>query len=192
MKDLLYQNNKIISESIKKLRIRDEHTLEFVSKTTGITLSTLSNIENNKFIPKWDNLKEILSLYNLSLAKFIYLLFPDLITKKSVFLNEDKILLVEKKNEFEIYLLKPLQNENDEENLEINIEPLKSSHQFVFKESKVKGVFCGNSGLIEFINDEQELKYGDYFEINKLIGFKLRNLDSSICKIFLTLNFPEF
>lgn len=192
MKDLLYQNTKLIGNSLKQLRVRDEYTLEYVANKAKVSLATLSNIENNKFTPKWENLKSILSVYNLSFATFIFLLSTQLKQKQIVFKNEDKILLAEKNKEFTICLIKPIQNEKDNEELEIEIESLKSTCDFTLPNCKIKGYLFGKSALLEIKNDEQDIKEGDYFEINSIDNFSFRNLDNSKCKILLSLNQPMF
>ncbi len=192
MKNLLYQNTKLIGNSLKQLRIRDEFTLDYVSSSANISLATLSNIENSKFIPKWENLKSILVVYKLSLAQFIYLIYPELKGNTIVYKNEDKILLAEIKDNFSLYLQKPLKNVNDIEQIELEIESLKSSCNFNLENCNIIGMNIGKSTLIEFKNDEQELKEGDLFEINNSNYFSFRNLDYKTCKILLSINPPMF
>ena len=73
--------------SLRAARINKGLTQYEVAKLTGVSISTISNYETGKTIPKWDVLQNLSDIYGVdicSLARPVELSKPiDIVTKRS-------------------------------------------------------------------------------------------------------------
>lgn len=98
-----------MGEQLTDLRKEKKMTLAKVAEKSGLSISTISNYENDKSSPTYDNLCKMLEVYEIPIGKFLDTVYSeyeeDLSTFKRYGLNEKffhEFLLFEKYNDRQI------------------------------------------------------------------------------------------
>lgn len=200
MKKDILKLPKVIGKNVKKLRVINELTIQQLSNSSNMTISAISEIENANSLPRPLNLRKLLLSMNYSLGLFISKIHDEaphfnLDSKRLVSKKDDFLLLYgsRNKNSNRVLLVRPLENIDEKEVLELNI----LANEDLFKEkieikSSIWGILRQGELLIEFEKDEMWIKEGEEFQFDGKESHNYRSISNIDCVVTLIIETAMF
>jgi len=200
MKKDILKLPKVIGKNVKKLRAINELTIQQLSNSSKMTISAISEIENANSLPRPLNLRKLLLSLNYSLGLFISKIHDEvphfnLDSKRLISKREDFLLLYgsRKLNSNRVLLVRPLEEINEKEVLELNI----LANEDLFKEkieikSSIWGILRQGELLIEFEKDEIWVKEGEEFQFDGNKSHNYRSISDKNCIVILIIETAMF
>lgn len=193
-KDVI-NNPKLIGKNLKKLRIINEMTIEKASELASLSPATISNAESGKSKMTTMNLRELLKIYDFSLALFVSKIQDEIkdfdLNPERIVQKEEQFLLLDGKRtdgEFSLKLMRPIDELSDESFIQIELDSQKTwPNEFLSIDTKIRGIVQKGEFLIEFDQDENRVQIGEEFMFNGKIPHKYRNFTNQSCVVNLIL-----
>lgn len=174
-----------IGKKLKRLRIKNQLTLEDVANRSELSKGFLSQLENNNCSPSISTLEDILEVLGSSLQEFFAEDKEDTIvfSKKDYFENEQE--------EYRINYLVPNAQRNSVEPIRITIFSGGKSQTVVPHDGEDFGyVLSGNADLI-YGNEKHHLKKGDTFYVYCNENYYIENNGKKDCEL-IWISTPPF
>jgi len=175
-----------IGQRIKRLRIKNNLTLEELASRCELTKGFLSQLERDLTSPSIATLNDIVEALGMTLSQF----FQDEKDEKIVFTAED--FFVDERDGSTIHWIVPNAQKNEMEPILLEIEPGFQSHEISPHEGEEFGYVL--LGKVTLINGEKEysIKKGQTFYIKGADSHILRNDTTQLVKVLWICTPPIF
>ncbi len=174
-----------IGKKLKRLRIKNQLTLEDVANRSELSKGFLSQLENNNCSPSISTLEDILEVLGSSLQEFFAENKEDTIvfTPKDYFENEQE--------EYKIDYLVPNAQKNSVEPIKITIYPGGRSQTVIPHDGEDFGYVISGSADLIYGSEKHHLKKGDTFYVYCNESYHLENNAKKNCEI-IWISTPPF
>ncbi|MBQ4110056.1 MAG: helix-turn-helix transcriptional regulator [Clostridia bacterium] len=174
-----------IGDKIKKLRHKNQLTLEELANRSELTKGFLSQVENNMSSPSISTLEDILEALGSSLHEF----FTEEKYEKIVFTDDD--YFISEKDDYSISYIVPNAQKNIMEPIKINIKPGGRSEEISPHDGEDFGYVL--SGEVKLIYGERKhiLKEGQTFYLRCDEAYYLKN-DKKEDAVLIWVSTPPF
>lgn len=174
-----------IGKKLKRLRIKNQLTLEDVANRSELSKGFLSQLENNNCSPSISTLEDILEVLGSSLQDFFTENKEDSIvfTKKDYFENEQ--------DEYKIDYLVPNAKKNSVEPIRITIYPGGKSQTVIPHDGEDFGYVLSGCADLIYGSEKHHLKKGDTFYVYCNESYYLENNSKNDCNI-IWISTPPF
>lgn len=175
-----------IGKKLKKLRVKNQLTLEDVANRSELSKGFLSQLENDNCSPSISTLEDILEVLGSSLKEF----FSDdktdniVYTKKDYFENEQE--------EYKIHYLVPNAQKNSAEPIKITIHPDGKSQTIIPHDGEDFGFVIAGSVCLCYGMERYNLKKGDSFYVYCDENYYLENTGKKDCEVIWVSTPPFF
>jgi transcriptional regulator with XRE-family HTH domain len=178
----IYNNQKLLANNLKQLRIINEKTLKELAELTGISVSNLNHYELGKRTIKPIDFYNILNQYKISLAQYLTVV-TNSISVPSHWKKLNQIPLLYEKNKYEILLLAL----NKVESIKLTLfNEFYLDKLFPFKSRGI--VYSFSDELILIINkDEISLRMGEVYSFSEGTKIIFRSLSKEAVECMITL-----
>ncbi len=175
-----------IGRKLKKLRIKNQLTLEDVANRSELSKGFLSQLENDNCSPSISTLEDILEVLGSSLKEFFADDKTDTIvyTKKDYFENEQE--------EYKISYLVPNAQKNSAEPIKITIFPDGKSQTIAPHEGEDFGYVLSGSVCLCYGSEKHSLSKGDSFYVYCDESYHLENSGKKDCEVIWVSTPPFF
>ncbi|MBP7736480.1 MAG: helix-turn-helix domain-containing protein [Spirochaetes bacterium] len=153
-----------IGPSLKKIRLKKEYTIKEVAERINVSVSLLSQIENDKITPSLQSLEELLRFYAVNFSDF----FKQVEQKKYVYVSEaDAETLTSRDHGIKLTLLASKLQNNALESFIVEINP-GSTLEIAKLDETINGerIIYGISGSIAVNLDDETFTVGKGDSIN--------------------------
>jgi transcriptional regulator with XRE-family HTH domain len=182
-----------IGTILKKIRLDKNYTIADVTCRASMSISLLSQIENNKITPSLQTLEELLRFYSVNFSDF----FKQVEQKKYVFVKQADIEVLE--NNEHGFKLKLLASKLQNNSLESFIVELNAGSEILAavhdKEINTERIIYGMSGIIEVLLEKEKIfiiESGDSLNFKSYISCVIKNLSEEKASFLISGTQPVF
>lgn len=174
-----------IGAKLKRLRRKNQLTLEDVANRSELSKGFLSQLENNNCSPSISTLEDILEVLGSSLQEFFTDNKEDSIvyTQKDYFENEQE--------EYKISYIVPNAQKNLIEPIKIDIKPGGSSNEVVTHDGEDFGYVLSGSAVLVYGEERHVLHKGDTFYVYCNENYHIENTSDKECSL-IWISTPPF
>ncbi len=175
-----------IGKKLKKLRVKNQLTLEDVANRSELSKGFLSQLENDNCSPSISTLEDILEVLGSSLQEFFADDKEDTIvyTKKDYFENEQE--------EYRISYLVPNAQKNSAEPIKITIYPGGKSQTITPHDGEDFGYMLSGCADLCYGSERHHIKKGDSFYVYCNESYYIENSGKKDCDIIWVSTPPFF
>lgn len=174
-----------IGKKLKRLRVKNQLTLEDVANRSELSKGFLSQLENNNCSPSISTLEDILEVLGSSLQEF----FADNKEDTVVYKKED--YFENEQEDYTISYIVPNAQKNTLEPIKITINPNGRSEEIAPHDGEDFGyVLSGNADLI-YGGEKHHLKTGETFYVYCNENYHIENNGRRACSL-LWISSPPF
>lgn len=175
-----------IGSSLKKIRLGKEYTLTEVAQRINISVSLLSQIENEKITPSLQTLEELLRFYAVNLSDF----FRQVEQKKYIYVRESEAeTMVNANHGIKLTLLASKLQNNALESFIVNLNS-GADMQLARLDDGVNGerILYGISGTVETVLDGESftIKKGDSINFKSYVSCTIINSSPNDANLFVS------
>lgn len=175
-----------IGSKIKRLRIKNELTLEELASRSELTKGFLSQVERNLTSPSIATLNDILEALGTTLAAF----FKEEKEEKSVFTKDD--YFVDEREKCVVNWIVPNAQKNEMEPILIELEPGGESQTLDPHDGEEFGFVLSGRVLLVDGDKETMIRKGETFYMKGLNTHYLKNESSAVAKVLWITTPPLF
>lgn len=176
-----------IGAKIKKLRLKNNLTLEELANRCELTKGFLSQLERDRTTTSIQTLLDILEVLGTTPVEF----FEDNKGKEKIVFNKEDCFIQENTN-FEINWLVPNAQKNEMEPILITLKPKKTSNLVLPFEGEAFGYVIEGKVSLYYDNKEYQMKKNNSFYINGESEHYLKNKGNSKAVVIWIATPPVF
>lgn len=158
-----------IGKKLKRLRLKNQLTLEELANRCELSKGFLSQVENNNCSPSISTLEDLLEVLGSSLNEF----FSDNEENKLVFTDKD--YFINEQDDYTISYLVPNAQKNLCEPIKITVNPKAQSQTIAPHEGEDFGYVIRGKIMLVYGDEQQKLSRGDSFYVRCNAPYYLAN-----------------
>ena len=174
-----------IGAKLKRLRRKNQLTLEDVANRSELSKGFLSQLENNNCSPSISTLEDILEVLGSSLKDF----FAD--DKEDTIVYTQKDYFENEKDDYKISYIVPNAQKNSIEPIKIEIKPGGVSNEIVPHDGEDFGYVLSGSAVLVYGEERHTLNTGDTFYVYCNENYHIENNTKENCSL-IWISTPPF
>ncbi len=175
-----------IGKKLKRLRVKNQLTLEELANRCELSKGFLSQLENNNCSPSISTLEDIIGVLGSSLPDF----FAE--DKEETIVFSEKDYFVNEQEEYRIDYLVPNAQKNSSEPIRITIFPKGKSQEIAPHEGEDFGYVLQGSADLIYGEEKHHLKKGDTFYVYCNETYYIENNGKRDCELIWVSSPPFF
>jgi len=175
-----------IGKKLKRLRLKNQLTLEDVANRCELSKGFLSQVENNNCSPSISTLEDLLEVLGSSLNEF----FSDNSENKIVFTDKD--YFVNEQDDYTISYLVPNAQKNDAEPIKISINPHSDSQTVTPHAGEDFGYVIKGRVILCYGEERHKMSKGDSFYVRCNEPYYISNKSDKTAELIWVSTPPFF
>jgi len=178
----------LIGEKLKRLRLANNLTQEELANRTDLTKGYISQLERDHTSPSLATLKDLLDVLGESLTDF----FKEEAREQNVFRRQDRILLAESTEHFQVELLVQASQKQDMEPVLVTLSPGSATWEDRHHQGQEFGYILKGKVALQLGRQRHQLDEGDCFYFTADKKHCVHNVGREEAKLVWVVTPPTF